>query len=291
MDDQYPPYQFNVGSIACTIFNEGTRLAGLEKLPQAFPNANLDDLMKAIEETGGEPIYNSMNILMMEAGDELVLVDVGFGRVDYEGIGLTFDYMETLGISPADITLVILSHFHGDHINGLVNTDGNLNFPNARYVCARDEYNGWLSEEAMAKFPEDRLKSIKEHILPIKDKLTLVDYGEEIIPGITAISSKGHSPGHMSLQINSDGERMMHLVDTLHRALQMRNPAWSINFDADPILSAETRRDLLEQVSEENTLTMFYHLPFPGLGYVEADGEAFQWCPVDEVIEEEEEEA
>ena len=283
MTETHPPYQFNIGKIACTIINEGTRLATTDQLPQAFPGVPMEDMMKAIEETGGEPIYNSLNILMLEVGQEIALVDVGFGIVETEGIGLLFGTLESLGISRDSITLILLSHLHGDHFNGLVDADGNLNFPNARYVCAKDEWKGWMSDKALAAMPEERANGLKAKLLPIKDKLTLVKYDTEIIPGVTAIASKGHSPGHTSFLIESEGEEMIHLVDVLHRTFQMRNPAWSIAFDTDKKKSAKTRREFLEEVAEENMLTMFYHLPFPGLGYVEADGDGFQWIPLDTV--------
>ena len=109
------------------------------------------------------------------------------------------------------------------------------------------------------------------------DRFSFVGDGDEIAPGVRAVSAPGHSPGHTGLLVESEGEALLALVDVLHMLIQFANPGWHHRFDSDGVLAAETRRAQLERAARDNLLTLFYHLPFPGLGRVVRQGDAYRW--------------
>lgn len=273
-------YSFNVGDIACMVISDGT--VPINDVTQTFPNAPVDDVLKAVAESGqdAQKLQNYFNCLLITTNGQRILVDTGSGDTSRAGLGELRDALVNEGITPDQIDVVFLTHFHGDHINGLVKNDGNLTYPNATYITTDDEWNGWMSDEALNAIGEERAAGLKKVLLPIKDKLTLVSFDEEIAPGVTTIAAQGHTPGHAALLIESNGEQLMHLVDTAHRIFQLRNPAFSPHFDSQPDLSPQTREALLKQVSDDNLLTMFYHFPFPGLGHVVKDGSVYRWQPL-----------
>ena len=188
--------------------------------------------------------------------------------------------MQAAGIAPEDIDTVIVSHAHGDHINGLVNENGDLVFPNANYVIWGEEWDYWTSEATLADISEARANVIRNKLLPIQGKLTRITAeDQEIAPGVCPLPTPGHTPGHISLMIESDGERLMHIVDASHLLFQQQRPEWSPMYDSLPDVAAETRRRIFEKAATENLLVLAYHHPFPGLGHIARDGDAFVWQP------------
>jgi glyoxylase-like metal-dependent hydrolase (beta-lactamase superfamily II) len=121
---------------------------------------------------------------------------------------------------------------------------------------------------------------VEQHLLPLKDKFTLIDMDTTIVAGVRTVSAPGHTPGHIGIMIESEGEKCLHMVDAMHHPIQMLNPNWSPNFDKDPVLSTQTRRNLAQDAADGNYLVMAYHFAFPGLGSVQAEGNAFRFSPL-----------
>jgi glyoxylase-like metal-dependent hydrolase (beta-lactamase superfamily II) len=136
----------------------------------------------------------------------------------------------------------------------------------------------WTNEENLANMLEYRVATVQNKLLPLQNKLMLVtSEDQEIAPGICPMPTPGHTPGHMALMIESDGERLLHMVDVSHLLFQPQNPDWSPVYDSLPELAAETRRRIFEKAAAEDLLVLAYHHPFPGLGYFRKQGEAFVW--------------
>jgi glyoxylase-like metal-dependent hydrolase (beta-lactamase superfamily II) len=269
-------YAFNVGNVACMVLLDGANLMGAEGVMKRFPNGSEAEYRQAYADVGMslDEAVSCFNILVVKIGSEVVLVDTGLGRKPNGGY--LPESMQLAGIKPEAITLVVITHSHGDHILGLLGEDNQPIFPNARYVMSKAEMEVWRSRiEASATDQRPILDMLEAN------NLRLIEGNEQIIPGLTAVPIPGHTPGQIGLLIESEGERLIQLADLLHTPMQFAHPEWSPSFDADPVLSATTRRSTLRRAADQNLLVLFYHLPFPGVGWVGVTGQEFVWKPVE----------
>lgn len=214
--------------------------------------------------------------VFIDTGTVKILFDTGLGAPE----GALLPGLATIGIAAEDIDLVILTHAHPDHIGGLV-TDGTPTFPRARYVFGAAEFDFWMRGENVRPARRANRELFMRNCAPMADKATFVGPGEQILPGISAIDAAGHSPGLLAWSIASEGKRLLIWSDTcLHYILSLHRPDWQANVDDDKEKAAATRRRLLAFAADERLLVAGYHMPFPGLGYVERAGNEFRWVPV-----------
>lgn len=261
-------YAFQVGQFECFVLLEGASVIGAEGMLRRFPDAGTEaDYRQAYADMGLslDEADNSMNILLAKVGDERLLVDTGMG-------GLLLESLQLVGHTPEDITLVVLTHTHGDHVLGLLNSDGEPTFPNARYVISAVELAFWQARIDDG-VPDQR--AIVDMLLA--RGLQQIDMDAEILPGLRALPIPGHTPGQIALRFEADGETLIHQADLLHSPMQFAHPEWSPRFDADTGASVRMRRAALEQAADNKLLLLFYHLTFPGLGYVQRAGSGYRW--------------
>ena len=264
-------YEINIGDIRCAALFEGEADMPLETLQERYPDASRAQIQAAL---GGEAPSGSLNLLYIESGGARILADVGFGSAGPPGTGGTLSALGSLGLSAADIDIVYLTHFHGDHIAGFFDAAGQESFPNARYITMLDEWDEWMQKWALAGDPQ------LARIAPLRPRFSFVYDGDEIAPGVTVVGLMGHTEGHSGLLVESGGERLLHVVDILHQPFQFTRTDWHFSFDTHPELAVDTRRHTLQRCADEGILTLFYHLPFPGLGYVRAAADGFSWEPI-----------
>ncbi|MDX2137361.1 MAG: MBL fold metallo-hydrolase [Chloroflexota bacterium] len=264
-------YTFTLGHIECTVLCDAHTIIGAVRMMKRFPHIPEADMRHAYIDLDLvlDEADTSMNILLLRLGAETVLVDAGEGGRPYGGELRAS--LAAAGIAPDAITTVIITHSHGDHVLGLL-TDDALTFPNARYIMSAEEMAFWRG----------RLAGDKAEQRPLVEKLEaaglrLIAMNDVILPGVTAVPLPGHTPGHFGLMIESDGARLLHLADTLHSPAQFVHPDWSPWFDADTRMSEPTRRAALDKAADENVLTLFYHLTFPGLGRVRRTEAGYRW--------------
>lgn len=265
-------HQLSVGEIDCVVVHEGRGEQTVERLKGIFTTASEDKIAQGLAERGA--VGGSMNPLYMKVGDRQILVDVGFGNL--------IPKLGAIGITPQDMTDVVITHFHGDHVMGLIDSDGKPHYPNATIIVNEAEWNHWMSEVTQQQIGEDRANGLKACFAPYTDKIKRVKPDEEIVAGIKVVEAYGHTPGHIGLMIESNGDRLLHLVDTAHITLQDANPDWSPRFDSQPDVSPITRRKWFAYAADENILTLWYHFPFPGLGHISHEGDAFKWTPLND---------
>jgi glyoxylase-like metal-dependent hydrolase (beta-lactamase superfamily II) len=204
-----------------------------------------------------DELLNTFNIMMIESSDGIFLVDSGLGVA-------LIPTMETLGMSPADVTGIIGTHWHPDHVGGL-SSEGVANFPNATYYLSQTEYD-FVQANAEA-FTGGAAAAIAPYA--DNDQLSLYNADDEIITGVQAVAAPGHTPGHHALLMSSGGNQIMHMVDTAISAfVHVANPAFAVQFDADPVQASETRVSLLSRAADEQIPVIGYHFPFPGVGYI-----------------------
>jgi len=270
-------YTFQVGNFQCTVLADDISHLEISSIPDRFPDVPRQALLSALEKRHASTttIEWSMNCLLVQRDDRNIMVDTGMGG---EGGKLIPRLREILPLR--EIDTVIITHCHPDHVGGLVAADGALTFPNAEYWMRETEWEYWMGTEGIVHRGDDRYAQLlRAKLLPIQDRLTLLTQDREIVPGITAFSAFGHTPGHIGLLIESEGEKLFDIVDALHAKVQLDHPDWSPRFDVDPVQASQTRKALLERAAEEEMPTLLYHFGFPGIGLVSRQGDGFLWEP------------
>jgi glyoxylase-like metal-dependent hydrolase (beta-lactamase superfamily II) len=224
------------------------------------------------------------NALVVNTGRHLVLIDTGMGdrsKALGPDNGKLVANLRLAGIDPAAIDVVAITHAHIDHCWALVDANDRLNFPNARVAIAMSDYEFW-TQESLLNDPaaRDFVLYTRTNLLPVRDRLIPVRDGAEVVPGITAMATAGHTVGHHSYVIESGGRRLVNLGDVLHHhVLLLRHPEWHNIFDSDRAAGAATRRRVLETLSADGTQAVAYHFPFPGIGTFARDSQGFVWLP------------
>lgn len=203
---------------------------------------------------------------LVDTGSERILFDTGLAAP-----GL-LAALAAAGVAPADVTHVALTHHHPDHIGGLSDDGGNLTFPEAAYVTGQAEFDFWSANPSEAWTAK---------VQPIADRFAFLAPNDAVASGITAVEAYGHTPGHLAFMIESAGQPLLITADTAnHHVWSLAHPDWEVRFDADKARAAETRRRLLGMLAADRVPMLGYHMPFPALGFVEAEGDGFRWVPV-----------
>jgi glyoxylase-like metal-dependent hydrolase (beta-lactamase superfamily II) len=219
---------------------------------------------------------------VLNTGKELILFDTGNGDAKKgAGLGNLVDLLPVAGYAPEDIDIVVITHGHPDHIAGLVTGAGNPAFPKARYVFGRKEFDYWKKGENIRERRIDNQKQFVEVCVPLADQSTFVEPGDDVVHGVTAIEAYGHSAGHMAFHIESEGQRLLIWGDiTNHYVVSLQAPDWHGDFDDDKDMAVATRKRILDMAVAEKLWVIGFHMPFPGVGFVEEVGGKQRWTPV-----------
>jgi glyoxylase-like metal-dependent hydrolase (beta-lactamase superfamily II) len=222
-----------------------------------------------------ESAASSMQVLCVKHGDQVILFDTGLGE------GELPVKLASVGVSADDVTVVVITHAHGDHVGGLT-TPGTdeVVYPNARYVMHQLEWESWTSDAFLNGLKPEDAENTRKRQSAIQPKLTLLVEDGVIVPGIDSIHSPGHTPGHVAVLLQSQGEKLLHIVDAAHHPVQVAHPEWSPAFDADTSKSVPSRRMLFERAAAENIPVLTYHFAFPGMGHVTHKGDRLVWQQV-----------
>ena len=201
-------------------------------------------------------------------GDQTIMVDAGIGEIDQEGMtaGLMPSAVDALGISRDSVTTVVYSHMHYDHIGGS-QRDGAIVFPNARHLFHEREWEHWRSrDDEFGKAAQNIMRPLFE-----ADVVDFVDRDTEVIPGVSAVESFGHTPGHLTISIISDGTRTLIGGDVSNHPFQVEHPHWSLPVDNDHEMAARTRDRVFQSIRDTDTTFVAGHYPMPGVGRIVTD--------------------
>ena len=287
-------YRYKLGDIEMTVVNDGVSRMPItddfiRNVPKAQVNATLDELFMERDIYAGP--YNP---LIINNGGKLTLVDTGTGEAGFKasgGIsGRLMINMAAAGIKPGDIDTVILSHYHGDHINGLIMADDRLAFPNAEILAPEVEHAFWMNDGEMSRAATPRVdatfKNARRVMKPeVLKRLRTYAWDKEVIPGVTSLRTPGHTPGHASLVVSSGAKSIYVQGDVTHAPFFFaRNPGWHFMLDVDPVAAEATRRRVYDMLVAERMLVQGFHYPFPSLGHVEKTATGYrevlvQWSP------------
>ncbi len=285
-----PPrfHRFKVGSIECVAVNDGTVMLDAVQPPFAV-GAPVDAVNTALDKAF-HPRSRAMlefNAIALRLGGQWVLVDCGYGSASAPNLGHITANLRAAGIAPEAVGAIVISHAHGDHINGVLTKEGSIAFPNASYVMSKVEHEFWTGNPDLSKvgLPDDTKKDFvaaaQKHIAAIKSsgkKLHLVDGSAKVFSELTFVPTPGHTPGHMSFVLRDGKEELFILADLAHNhVLMFANPTWGPVFDTDPDVAAATRAAIFDRLAANRSLVMAFHLPWPGLGHVRRDGKGYEW--------------
>lgn len=282
-------YRYKVGTTEITVVTDGKSTF---KLPDNFVvNVQKDAVNGALAAAYME--RDMMTIpytpIVVNTGSKLVVMDTGTGDGNFEKTkgesGQFIRNLKASGLDPKAVDIVIISHFHGDHINGLLMGDNSLAFPNAEIMVPASEWKYFMDDAEMGKQTTERMKGVFANARRVFDTLkrnvTPYEAGKEIAPGITSVSTPGHTPGHASHVVSSGSKSVYVQADvTNHPALFARNPGWHAFFDQIPDMAEATRRKVYDMLAADKMMVQGFHYPFPSVGYVEKTNNGYRETPV-----------
>ena len=249
--------------------------------PDSIDKAAMDQLLQSNGIIPGVQ-QPDCNVTLWQQNDRNVLFDVGAGSNFMPSAGELVNSLDAAGIDPADITDVVFTHAHPDHLWGLLDDFDDLLFPDAQYHMHQREWNYWLADDTLAKTPDARKSFVAgaQNRLPLlQDNIRLFQWGDELLPGVEAVDTHGHTPGHTSFVLHDGNDSLMVVGDALLNAvISFQQPVWVSGADQNPDEGVATRLKLLDRLATEQTRIVGFHLPQPGLGRVARSGKTYRFA-------------
>jgi len=275
--------KFNIGDIEVTSIYDG--IWQKQHDPGFIRNASVDDTKAALTKAGLSADFVPIEFAQtaVKSGDKTVLIDAGTGGQLAPTAGMTMKHLAAAGIDPAAIDIVLISHFHPDHIFGLMAKDTNEQiFPNAEIVVPEAEFAFWTDPGLIEKLPEGR-RGLAQRIqgtLPNWSNVRQVGNDVEVAPGIRSLAAYGHTPGHTAYHVASGNDELIVAADAANvPALFVANPTWQAVFDSDPQMATDTRIGLFDRAISDNAVIAGYHFGFPNAGTLTRDGNGYVFQP------------
>src|SRR5450631_1277820 len=283
-------YRYKVGAYECTSINDGAR-----SFP--MPDKWVTNVPKEEALAAADAAYMPKGMVtvpfnpqLINTGSKLILIDCGNGVAALEptkgAAGRTLQNLAAAGVDPKSIDIVLMSHLHPDHTNGIRALDGSMAFPNAEIMVPAVDWAFWMSDENAAKAESNAMMknyfaNVKKIYAGIESKVTKYECGKEVAPGITSIAAPGHTPGHTAFAVSSGDSKVLIQSDVTNiPELFLRNPDWHVVYDVDPDLARATRHEFYDMASAEKAMVVGFHFTFPSIGHVEKDGTKYRLVPI-----------
>jgi glyoxylase-like metal-dependent hydrolase (beta-lactamase superfamily II) len=279
-------YRYKVGTIEITVVNDG--VSRMPITDDFVSNASKAEVQAALGDAflDKEFYAGPYNPIVINTGSRLALVDTGTGEGGFQSSkglnGRLLINLAAAGIDINDIDTVILSHYHGDHINGLLKADNSLAFPNAEILVPAAEHKFWMSDDDMSRATNSRVvagfKNVRRVMkAEVLKRVRTYESGKEVITGVTAVATPGHTPGHTSHIVASGSNAVYVQADVTHAPfLFARHPEWHFMLDVDAVAAEATRRKVYDMLVAEKMLVQGFHYPFPAAGHVEKSGTGYR---------------
>lgn len=274
--------QIAIGAGSLTTVSDGNLVLPGSLMFGAMPADELGTILTDLN-LSTERVEPECNLALYRDGTNTVLFDVGSGPDFMPSAGKITASLEALDLAPEDITHVLFTHAHPDHIWGLLDDFDEPLFYEATYMMGRAEWDYWWNPETVNSIGEDRMAfavGAKRRMEMIEDAVMLIDDGQEVLPGIMAMASHGHTPGHMSFEVRQGGDAALVLGDAIgNHHVALRRPGWISGSDQDGEMAAKTRARLLDKITADKLRVAGFHLPSGGLGQIEAAKDGFHFVP------------
>lgn len=221
----------------------------------------------------------SFTPVIVNTGEQVIMFDSGNGAGRRPDAGHLAALFEKAGFATDEVDLVVLTHFHPDHIGGLME-DGQPLFANASYVANATEYDFWSAEDKLTGNTERVATLTQANVVPFAEKTTFIKAGDDVVSGVTAVDAAGHTPGHTAFHIESAGERLMITADTAnHYVMSLQKPEWHVRFDMDKEAAIAARKSVFGMIAADRIPFTGYHMPSPAVGFIEEINGGFRYVP------------
>lgn len=278
---QTAPYRFRQGGFEITVLSDGhlvvpATIHGLD--------APREEVQRLLKEAGLESaeLKPATNPALIRTPSDLILVDTGSGANFQPTAGTLLANLAAADVDPRSVTKVVFTHAHPDHIWGTIGAGGALSFPNAAYYISAVEWDFWMDPGAMTRLPEPLhvfVKGAQSNLDAVRNRVTMVKPGDDIVAGISVVDSAGHTPGHISLLL-AEGEGLLIPADAITEpAVYFAHPEWKFAYDMDHDVAIANRRKLLDRAATDRMKMLGFHWPYPGLGVAERRGTAYRYVP------------
>lgn len=275
-------FRFTLGEAKLTVVSDGYFALPTSGLAINADPAEVQAFLQA-HYLSPEMGYSHTNHLYIELGDARVLVDVGSGNRFFDTTGRLWANLDAAGIDPMAITHVVITHAHPDHIWGVRDDFDEAIVPDAAYFLGETEHDYWMQDDLVSRVTPD----LQQFVVGAQNSINvdgaewqLVGDGAEVAPGVRVIATPGHTPGHMSVVVESGGQQLIALGDAMtHAYVNFAHPGWYNGTDTDGDMTVATRKRLLDMAATDHMAVLGYHFPFPGVGHVMRDGDSYSFVP------------
>lgn len=274
-------YRFKIGSIEATVVSDGPLPIGPAARTFRGPSEAELGKMFADHFLPTDNVVLEQNALVINTGDRVVLFDTGMSSVKRPNTqtGRLLASLKQAGIDPADIDAVVLTHPHIDHSGGMVADDGSRNFPNAQVYMTEVDYDFWMDSKRIGTPAEGSALTAQKNLPPYRDRMIFIKDGQEILPGVQAMQTPGHTVGHTVYMITSGGKTICNIGDVAHHVILFEHPRVEVAFDTDSRQGAESRVKLFDMLAAQRIPLLVFHMPWPGLGQLATQGDGFRYVP------------
>ena len=272
-------YRYKVGDFEVTVVSDGLNRF---KLPDNFvSNVKKEDVQNALGAAhhDREIFDNTYTPILVNTGSKLVLIDTGTGEAGFNSSkgmnGLFTSNLAAAGLTPENIDTIIISHYHNDHVGGLVKADNSPAYPNAEILVPANEHKFWMDDGEMSRAGPGRMEGLFKNNRRIFNaevlkRVRTFEWDKEVVPGITSVGTPGHSTAHTSFVVQSGNKKVFVQGDVTHVPyLFARNPGWHLAFDQDANTAEATRRKVYDMLAAEKMMVQGFHYPFPAHAFIE----------------------
>lgn len=277
--------RFRVGQFECFAICDSTHITRRRLFAGSISTGLADEIVRTADSSTLAYPAPRTCLLVRGPQETCVLIDAGAGIGSGTSAwdqGELQRHLALTGTDPDNVGVVILTHAHLGHAGGALDISGRPAYRRARYALGREEWAFWMSRpDLRSRRLQGMADRIHAHLSALEGRVTLLDSGAEIVPGIRAVAAPGHSAGHLAISISSENEELLCLSDTVLAPVHLEHPEWYTRYDLRPEQSVTSRVRLLDRAAASGALVHAYHFPFPGLGRVRSKGRAWQWQPYD----------
>jgi glyoxylase-like metal-dependent hydrolase (beta-lactamase superfamily II) len=278
-------HRYKVGDIEVTVLSDGFRMVPVDD--KYLRNASAADLAGQLKASGqpSDKMKNTYSPIVLTTGGKRVLFDTGNGESQFKPSngerGTLNSNLAAANIDRNAIDVVVISHFHGDHVNGLLTADGQKAFPEAEIKVPEVEWKFWMDDGEMSRASPGRMTELFQNnrrvFGALDRKVTPYAWGKEVVPGVTAVGTPGHSIGHTSYLVASGGKTVYVQSDVCNNAFVFApKPDWQGFFDQDGAQAAATRRKVYDMLVADKLPVQAFHFPFPALAQIEKSGDGYR---------------